>query len=641
MLKNLLLTLGILISTNAFADFIKPVVVSGGLGCDDDQCIWVVGQNLKDDAYVDVRPINNPDQPTSYVGSSRSFQRDANGSAIITLRLKLQDVRYLDRDGGLNIWLVNPGETWSEPFRISGHPKNPPPPTPTPRPRGEDTTTLGFNFFVPGAYSTWVSDPWKSTKVQNLAERDLAIMAAMGTKVVRIFILAGESGWKLSSKTCTNVAAGCAGGVFDTKKMDAIVQNLVAPNGVLALLSKYKIKAIVNFWQLTYLWHFTGTDLPWKKPYGNSPAGWEKFISDNAFWVNRIASQVEKTDMGKKNVLYFDLSNEIGAFTGIQFNNSLLRKLLTGVEIADERRGLSINSPCDLGDYFLTDIQVTRKPLAFVDTHAYPSDFVNVGCGTDDLHYGDKLSILTSVYPQATLIAGEYAAAMKALDSGWHKTQRTEEEHARLDLAAFNGPNSATSAGAMAALRWVLWDRGPEGWGLGDSSLVPRDTFGRYTDQSIVNQIPSGGDFEKASSEDNWSVSSGAKLERVGPSNSDAATGDYFLRLTGLNGAMACSQSIDVRGKSGLALTAYVRGTTSQLKAVLHFPGTSLRDETQSLKLSSSSSKFSNIQALTTRGFTFSIPASASDASICFQIVGVGTKNQYRLDFDTVSAHSF
>ncbi len=85
-----------------------PKISRAGAGCDDNYCIWIVGNNFEDNAYVDIRTTTGSNIIGTYRGSDRVQYVNAQGQDVITLRLRSQLERNEFASRGLRIWVVNP-----------------------------------------------------------------------------------------------------------------------------------------------------------------------------------------------------------------------------------------------------------------------------------------------------------------------------------------------------------------------------------------------------------------------------------------------------------------------------------------------------------------------------------------------------
>jgi len=92
-----------------------PIIFNAGAGCDDNNCIWIVGNNFEENAYVDIRTTTGETIIGTYRGANRVQYVDDRGRDVITLRLSsdLEKNEFANR--GLRIWVVNPvARKWAD-----------------------------------------------------------------------------------------------------------------------------------------------------------------------------------------------------------------------------------------------------------------------------------------------------------------------------------------------------------------------------------------------------------------------------------------------------------------------------------------------------------------------------------------------
>ena len=98
----------------------KPKITNAGIGCDQGECIWIVGDHFNPDSHIDIRTMNGSAILASYLNEDRLLSEE-NGQYSITLQLKSAEERRLLKQEGLRIWVVNPSAgTWSEPIVVGG-----------------------------------------------------------------------------------------------------------------------------------------------------------------------------------------------------------------------------------------------------------------------------------------------------------------------------------------------------------------------------------------------------------------------------------------------------------------------------------------------------------------------------------------
>lgn len=97
-----------------------PVITDIGMGCAQDECIWIIGRNFTEDSYVDLRKHGQGEILSSYRGSDVNISFEG-GQQVITLRLDTAGERRTMHQEGLRAWVVNPAQgTWSDPKVVGG-----------------------------------------------------------------------------------------------------------------------------------------------------------------------------------------------------------------------------------------------------------------------------------------------------------------------------------------------------------------------------------------------------------------------------------------------------------------------------------------------------------------------------------------
>ncbi|RZS93901.1 hypothetical protein [Aquimarina brevivitae] len=92
-----------------------PKINRAGAGCQDNYCIWIVGENFESNAYVDIRTTTGSSIIGTYRGSNRTLTTNAQGQQVITLRLGSAYERSQFASRGLRIWVVNPqARKWAD-----------------------------------------------------------------------------------------------------------------------------------------------------------------------------------------------------------------------------------------------------------------------------------------------------------------------------------------------------------------------------------------------------------------------------------------------------------------------------------------------------------------------------------------------
>ncbi|MBQ4819334.1 hypothetical protein [Aquimarina sp. MMG016] len=92
-----------------------PKIFSAGAGCEDNYCIWIVGDNFESGCYVDVRSTTGSNIIGNYRAPERTLTTNAQGQQVITFRLRSAQEFYEFARRGLRIWVVNPvARKWAD-----------------------------------------------------------------------------------------------------------------------------------------------------------------------------------------------------------------------------------------------------------------------------------------------------------------------------------------------------------------------------------------------------------------------------------------------------------------------------------------------------------------------------------------------
>jgi hypothetical protein len=471
---------------------------------------------------------------------------------------------------------------------------------------------------VPGHLGAWYGTDWAASEAD--FSRDVKVMAAFGTRVVRVMLFPYASGMSLS--------AG-AGDVGDPAALAAAQANL--PN-VVRTFRDHGIAVILALGPNALYWNGPAGDTRrwWEWAYG--AGGWTTFVNDVATWAREIVEAVESSDVCD-GVLMWDLLNEADYRTAGM--SELVRTLLRRVPVPDAKRGISVMLTSDAASV-ASDASFTGKSLAFIDVHSYP----------DRSHNPDvpvALAAIRSAVPGARALLGEYAGIF--CENGQSEDAQRDSETAVLDGAA--------SGTALAALHWMLWDHAPgrvcgtddaERTGLGFSPDEPRDTFGTLAERR--SRLP-GGDFEGSLNGWGWGgTGPDGAIQLGGPSETDAATNLYYMRLmiTGAGTYWICSPIFDVSGTRA-AVTGFVRASIASVRLDLNYRDASgWSQETARPPLGEwltvpADWRFHNFQSLS-GGSAMDLPPGTYQGILCFAAVTTGPGPNY-VDIDGVSINAY
>ena len=92
-----------------------PRIFRAGAGCNDNYCIWIVGENFEPNAYIDIRTTTGETIIGTYRGADRQINISPNGDDTMSIRLRTSFERSEFASRGLRIWVVNPeARTWAD-----------------------------------------------------------------------------------------------------------------------------------------------------------------------------------------------------------------------------------------------------------------------------------------------------------------------------------------------------------------------------------------------------------------------------------------------------------------------------------------------------------------------------------------------
>ncbi len=475
---------------------------------------------------------------------------------------------------------------------------------------------FGFNYAPQGHLCKWAGTGF--WLVQDAFERDLDIMASLGTRVVRLMLLP----YCLGIRIRENMSAGD----WDPDEMMALAEALPI---IIERFAAHGMAVIIGFGPNALYWNGPDHRKWWQYMYGDD--GWEDFIKDTVDWSRAVVEIVETSNVCQ-HVLYYDLHNEVDY--RVPRMQELVAAQLEEIPVPDAKRGLSLLYVHDAW-VLEGDVNAAGKPLRFVEFHSYPDRNHNV-----DLQAANNT--LSTHFPDATVILGEYGSIF---------CENGQDETAGMNTVM--GIMDATlAAGLPMALHWMLWDRtegtgceGNERVGLGFGQDHPRNAFGAMAQRLSRGPNP---DFETDMA--NW-FSGGTTpshvLFRMGPNRSDSATNQYYGRLviTEAGTYWFCNTWFDISG-SRLALSGYVRHANLTGSGIdIHFGDASgeISIASHPLVLPPVGWHFQNLQNGLS-GYAFDVPPGATRAFVCFLAQTGPSVNESApayLDLDALSFHEY
>jgi hypothetical protein len=485
-------------------------------------------------------------------------------------------------------------------------------------PAAPSPTAFGFDYGVPGYIGDWYGTNWATCEAA--FRRDAVVMAAFGARVVRVMLLPYFSGMRLVE------------GGGDAGDPAALRAAAAALPGIVGALRDHGISVVLALGPNALFWNGPEGDSRrwWEWAYG--AGGWSRFVDDVATWAREIVEAVESSD-ACDGVLYWDLLNE--ADYRVAGMGELVRALFRRVPVPDAKRGMSVLYASDAARV-AADAAAEGKTVAWADIHSYP----------DRAHNPDPaaaLSALRSAFSAARVLAGEIGGI-------WCENGQDEDRQRDTVLGLIDG---ASSASAVAVLNWMLWDyAGGRTCDAGDSERIgfgwsaddPRDVLGAVTERR--SRTP-GGDFETDLSGWAWGgTGTDAELVRGGPSETDAATNLYYLRLTvtGAGAYWACAPAHDLSGTHA-AVTGYVRSSAAQVRVDMHYRdalGWTWETGREALGLWLAVPpgwRFQHLQSLG-GGFVFDLPPGTTQANLCFRIDTTSAGPTY-LDLDAIGVAAY
>lgn len=476
-------------------------------------------------------------------------------------------------------------------------------------------TAFGFNYAPQGYLCKWAGTQFDDAR--DLFEQDLALMASLGTGVVRIMLLPYCLGLTMTEDS--------GPGNFDQAELDALAVNLPF---IIERFADHGIPVILAFGPNAYYWNGPDDQQRWWE-YVYGPGGWGDFTGDMVDWGTRVVEMLE-TSPACANVLYYELHNEVDY--NVPGMSSLVTAQLAATPVPDEKRGISILRVTHAAN-LAADLAAAGVGLSFLEFHVYPDRGLH-----DDVP--GTAAQLASHFPGVPLLVGEFGSIF---------CENGQDEDAESDTTV-GVLAGAQSAGVVAALHWMLWDRAPgtdcagtERVGLGFGAHQPRDVFGALT---VRQGLVADADFENGLGD--WYVggtTGEVALYLGGPSESDAATNLHYGRMQieaeGLH--WFCSPQLSPAGGK-LAISGFVRSNQASLGLGVHFYDASqeIGQASAGFDLSGGWS-FHNIQ-VALGGHVFDVPPGTTRCILCVSTeapAGTSPSSPVYVDLDAVTAHGF
>lgn len=412
---------------------------------------------------------------------------------------------------------------------------------------------FGFDYFPAGLDSRFLmnADPvltannpsatWANS-VQPEVAADISQMAAMGVKVLRLYMLSNDCEFiPPNAHEDTQCGVPVQGTTNFPITSNGVLTNLTGPNGFLSMLQAHGIRTIILFANPYNNDEGRGGDFTncscWEEYYPN----FNSYLNDAATWMNYIVDAVESSPYAT-DVIYYDYASEFDLSASIE-EAAYLQGVYDRSLVPMGKRGVSVSVNTGTQNYGDLKNSLGSRHLDYIDTHNYRL--------TNDVSH--DLSLLTSehnvavsTFPDSTMLLGEtgycsaydYAAGGVRNDSG-------ESSQQGVDLAAFQ---AAAAAGFSYYLNWQLYDNTPPvpaaGCAVGGITLgfeyYPNNP-NAFTSQakdivggmaSTYSLVPNA-DMEtvtNGTTPDNWYAGSAAAFtfQASGPARDAAATNNYY-----------------------------------------------------------------------------------------------------------------
>lgn len=527
--------------------------------------------------------------------------------------------------------------------------------------------SFGINYLPANQYQ-FLNSQWATAEPE--IDRDLAIMAGLGVRVIRVMMDTHVNG-------VTFHASG--GATLNAGTINTTAQNI---NRLLAKLERFNMKLILSFQFFPLLDEIYNDADPtraiWIWAYGDTPQGWANFISDMSAWelaIIRNFSHPIENGAHHNTIAYYDVWNEWRVSTGVDGVNAntgtMLRAILGSTALPSSRIGISTGGTQNnatlnvIANHFASQ----SKTVENVDGHNYWGEPFE----ETPAQYQSGLQDYQNRFPNACVWAAEWGSALCVLcpNPPHDACESTQADRAsQIYQAAIASP-------AVAALNFQLWDsatgtcgRYERMYGLGYAADLPRDSFGVFADQRTM--IPGGGDFEShAPQTDGWSVGVNAGgsnpllcwNNNVCPtSGSLPATGERYLRAQITRTGYVCSPPFGV-SPGRLGITGYLRVSNADSPVTLDVhrrqASTGLWDPTsikkQALAIAANvdeaNAQWRNIQSYTSTGdlsyagkVAIDVPIDTDLMTVCFTAgapCGCGSCGTFRIDIDGLSVAAF
>ncbi|MHB1843967.1 MAG: hypothetical protein ACYCWW_03905 [Deltaproteobacteria bacterium] len=471
----------------------------------------------------------------------------------------------------------------------------------------ETQSAFGFDYWPHGQSSAALTTAnWTPALAATIAA-DIDQMVSLGAQVVRLIVWPEANGFQLSQG---------AGGTFTS----AYAQSLANLPALLALFADRHVKVILAFGNDWLIYDAPGGLTWWEWAYGTN--GFPAFLADSVHFFSGFVTAAEESPSAST-VLYYDLQNEVDASEADIW--PYVRGMYDPLPIPPGKRGLSLlNVGTDTGPL---SQQLECRQLDYVDFHVYPQSSENVPLGT-------SYATVSSAFPGSVTLVGELGQG--APDASYEGAQQS---------VVLGVASQARGAGVPYFLNWMLWDDAPPAanqiFGVGYAADQAKDLLGGL---AATETLVPNADLEQVAAgvPAGWTggPASATTVSAMGPKRSDAATNDYYGRVSSSNQPSSMwlsSPMFPVPGGALLFANGYVRSNGAKV----------------TLTVQSYDGSKNALAPLVGTGFTptgwswndylqhagsqrFALPANAAYALIAFSVQP--TSAPAYLDVDAVSA---
>jgi hypothetical protein len=418
-------------------------------------------------------------------------------------------------------------------------------------------TQIGFNYWP--ANNGWPGGGWGSAALDDAnwsallptVAADLDHMVSLGAGALRLMFWPNANGFELP-------ASIGAPAVFSSGYAQQ-TNNLVE---LLSMCQARNLQIVIAFGN-NYL--DSGPAVPmggmtrwWMLSYGNTQAGFTRFLNDCKTWIDGYVQAAESSPY-RDTIIYYDYQNE--NFDGHPFMDWYLTFMHDWSTIPRGKHGCSVlHVPSDI-DGLLRQLAESgpeqgRRRLDYVDFHSYPSHGAGVNAEIESSY-----DYVRSKFPDSVIIVGE---------SGYLSADETKQANGVIDLM-----QRCKAKGIPYCLNWMLWDDHSIGGGGGNSTTwgydkhTPKAVLGRMA-ADVGLLVNPNFDLVTNNSPDAWQADGTVpvELKSVGPDDAlTAATHRYASLSTSQAGGLWISSFMTaVDAGRHFYVNAYLRSNMKNVR---------------------------------------------------------------------------